>query len=140
MLPVARAVAAARLRQRIRDLTQRFVDDLLRAVLEAPLAELASSDAGAPRGRPERSARRSAGEIRRLQDAAIHALRSADGPLGAPEIADLVGVRTADLAFPLRRLRDEGRIVIRGERAKATYGLAERDLADPGSSSKKRGR
>lgn len=81
--------------------------------------------------------RRSADEIQRLREVILQTLRAAKGPIPASDIAQDVGVRTADLAFPMAQLRDQGVVAKDGQRTKAVYWLVE-SQADRGKKKKKR--
>jgi hypothetical protein len=84
--------------------------------------------------------RRSGDEIHRLRAIILEALRHAGRPIAASEIAQDVGVRTADLAFPMAQLRQQGLVEKNGLRTQAVYWLTESDEDERARKKKKKGR
>jgi hypothetical protein len=131
--------ASNELRRRLTELTQRFVDDILRAIERAPMQEVAANlprpggasphlpDSGEEEEVARRYVRRSSDEIQRVREMILEALRAARRPLAAADIARAAGVRTADLAFPMAQLREQGLVDKNGHRAQAVYWLIDRD-------------
>jgi hypothetical protein len=133
--------ASNELRRRLTELTQRFVDDVLRAIERAPMQEVAanlprgSSPPATVSGDDEEAAerryiRRTSGEIQRVREVILESLRSAKRPVAASDIARAAGVRTADLAFPMAQLREQGLVDKNGNRAQAVYWLTDREDDD----------
>jgi DNA-binding transcriptional ArsR family regulator len=145
------------LRRQLELLAQQFIDGVIRAIQQAPLAEVsavrsttARTAGGARRGRtgfalshgeraPRRLVRRASDEIERLRTAILATLRGANAPLSAHEIARRIGgsVRTSEITFPMNKLR-EARIVRKeGERTLAVYSLVEGPSARAGKKSRR---
>ncbi len=141
------------LRLQLTALAQRFVDDVLAAIERAPLAEVADA---LPRtsGRARRPAsvapsldapvadrrlvRRSGVQIQQLREIILRALTAADRPVPAAQIARDASVQTADLAFPMAQLREQGLVEKEGLRTQAVYRLAKRAEDDHRGKKKKK--
>lgn len=144
------------LRTCLTELAQHFVDEVLAAIEHAPLVEITEVLSRGP-VRPDKTrllarpstpadpapdggshfVRRSGDEIQRLRELILHALRDAGRPVAAAELARQANVPTAALAFPITRLREQGLIEKKGERAQAVYRLIE-DLPEAPHSKKKK--
>lgn len=77
-------------------------------------------------GRPRKLVRRASNEIQQLRDSILKYLRGTTRPVGASEIGGQLGVKTADLAFPMNQLRKQGLVLKQGERTQAVYSLSAR--------------
>lgn len=136
------------LRRKLTQLTQRFVDDVLDAIRSLPLQELATSSSPRGKGAARREApprresehgRRTTAELERLREQILVVLAQAGAPLGASEIARQIGsVRSADLQFPMRQLREQERVQSRGTRTQTVYYLPEQAAAEAPARGSKR--
>lgn len=77
--------------------------------------------------RTRKIVRRDSAEIERIRTGILKALSRAPGPVGSAYLArEIGGVSTADLAFPMQKLRDAGLVHKEGERTQAVYTLTEK--------------
>ncbi len=111
-----------RARRALRDLAQRFIDDVIATVLAG-----GGEEAAGPAGRPRRRVRRRAHKLEELRETVLAALGERGGvSIGA--IARHIGSTPRELSRPIAVLLAEGRIIKTGERKGTRYSLeAKRD-------------
>ena len=136
-------MSSSPLEAKLEAIARRFIGDVMGALGEASLSDLAAyaeKQRGA-RGRTTPSAplprrtkvvskgptptreRRTAASLEELEDRIVLELKNAGQPMGSRAIADAVAVPKGKIGAPLKALRDAGRVKKIGDKRAAVYSV-----------------
>ena len=136
-------MSSSPLETRLEAIAKRFIGDVMGALGEASLSDLAAyaEKQRATRGRPAPSApapkrtkvvgkgpaptreRRSAASLSEIEDRIVLELKNAAQPMGARAIANAVAVPVDKIGAPLKALRDAGRVKKIGDKRASVYSV-----------------
>lgn len=114
-------VRRAAMRRALRELTQRFVSDVMSLFQDALVLE-ARSAASAPLREPGRRPRRDVGRLDAVAEDVVRLLASGI-TMSVSQLATAVGSTPRELAHPIARLVRAGQVVQHGERKGTRYAL-----------------
>jgi len=137
-------MSSSPLEAKLEAIARRFIGDVMGALGEASLSDLAAyaekqrASRGRPAGptavTPKRTKvvgkgpaptreRRSAANLSELEDRIVEELRGAAQPMGARAIANAVAVPLDKIGAPLKALRDAGRVKKIGDKRASVYSV-----------------
>ena len=136
-------MSSSPLETKLEAIAKRFISEVMGALGEASLSDLAAyaEQQRASRGRPAAPApaakrtkvvgkgpaptreRRSAANLSELEDRIVQELKSAAQPMGARAIANAVAVPADKIGAPLKALRDAGRVKKIGDKRASVYSV-----------------